>query len=125
MNEILNLYRKVEHQEVLHWEKVGMTHDFPEDTGACIKYKNLQVAVFNFQRMGKWYACQNLCPHRMEMVISRGMVGELTGIPKLACPMHKHNFSLEDGSCLSGDLPSLATFPVKIKNDEVFVGFNV
>lgn len=124
INEIFNQYQTVRQDKVVHWEKVGHEKDFPADAGACIKYKSLQVAVFNFERMGKWYACQNMCPHKMEMVLSRGMIGDHTGIPKLACPMHKQNFSLEDGQCLTSDLPSIATFPVKIEQGFVYVGFN-
>lgn len=125
INDILNQYKPVASEEVIHWEWVGGTEDFPGDAGACLKYKGLQVAVFNFARIGKWYACQNLCPHKMEMVIARGMIGEAGGVPKVACPMHKHNFSLEDGSCMTTDLPALATFPVKVVDGQVFVGFNI
>jgi nitrite reductase (NADH) small subunit len=59
----------------------------------------------------------------MEMVLSRGMTGSADGIPKIACPMHKKTFSLVDGSNLNGDDLKIATYPVKIEGDEVFVGF--
>ena len=98
--------------------------DIPENGGACVKkYENLQIAVFNFKRKGAWYACQNLCPHKMEMVLSRGMIGAAEDIPKVACPMHKKTFSLIDGENLNGDLPSIATYPVKIEDDFVYIGF--
>ena len=82
---------------------------FPENGGACVKYKGMQIAVFNFTREGTWYACQNLCPHKMEMVLSRGMIGEDQGEPKVACPLHKNSFSLKTGKHLNGDLNSIAT----------------
>ena len=78
---------------------------------------------FNFERRNEWYACQNACPHKMEMVLSRGMTGSADGVPKIAYPMHKKTFSLVDGSNLNGDDLKIATYPVKIVNDEVFVGF--
>lgn len=106
------------------WYEAAKTSDFPENGGACIKYKGKQIAIFNFTREGKWYACQNLCPHKMEMVLSRGMIGDAQGIPKVACPMHKKTFSLENGENLNGDLEAIATYPVKIENDRVFVGFS-
>lgn len=124
MQNILEQYSTVKEENVSHWYDSGTVDDFPENAGACIKYKNTQVAVFYFGRLNQWYACQNLCPHKMEMVLSRGMIGDAAGIAKVACPMHKQNFSLEDGTCLTSDLPPIATYPVKIVNDRVFVGFN-
>jgi nitrite reductase (NADH) small subunit len=59
----------------------------------------------------------------MEMVLSRGMLGSADDIPKIACPMHKKTFSLVDGSNLNGDDLKIATYPVKIVDNEVFVGF--
>jgi nitrite reductase/ring-hydroxylating ferredoxin subunit len=55
------------------------------------------------------------------MVLARGIVGDHAGVPKVACPLHKKTFSLEDGRCLSGDALAIATFPVKVEGDEVLV----
>ncbi len=123
MEDILNQYETVSPNQVKIWFKAGKTNDFPSDGGNCIKYKNKQIAIFNFERRNQWYACQNLCPHKMEMVLSRGMIGSADDIPKIACPLHKKTFSLVDGSNLSGDDLKIATYPVKIEDDEVFVGF--
>ncbi|UZO80026.1 nitrite reductase small subunit NirD [Aquimarina sp. ERC-38] len=123
MNNILETYQKTTIDEVTVWFKAATTLDFPENGGACIKYKDKQIAVFNFARKNKWYACQNICPHKMEMVLSRGMIGDQAGIAKVACPMHKKTFSLENGENLNGDLPPIATYPVKIENNMVYVGF--
>jgi nitrite reductase (NADH) small subunit len=123
MEEILNQYETVNLEDVKIWFKAGKTSDFPVDGGSCVKYKNWQIAVINFSRRNEWYACQNLCPHKMEMVLSRGMIGSADEIPKIACPLHKKTFSLKDGSNLNGDDYTIATYPVKIEGDEVFVGF--
>ncbi|WP_367768917.1 nitrite reductase small subunit NirD [Flavobacterium sp. WC2421] len=123
MEEILNQYATVTPEEVKVWFKAGSTKDFPADGGGCIKYKNKQIAIINFERRNEWYACQNLCPHKMEMVLSRGMIGSADEIPKIACPIHKKTFSLKDGSNLSGDDLKIATYPIKIVDEEVFVGF--
>ena len=123
MEHILNQYESVSNTEVKTWFKVGQTSDFPENSGACIKYKTKQIAVFNFTRTGKWYASQNLCPHKMEMVLSLGMIGDKEGVPKVACPLHKKNFSLEDGSNLAGEDLKIAVYPIKIENENVYIGF--
>lgn len=123
MQDILNQYETVSLNEVKVWFKAGKTTDFPTEGGGCIKYKNKQIAVINFSRRNEWYACQNVCPHKMEMVLSRGMIGSADEIPKIACPMHKKTFSLVDGSNLNGEEYSIATYPVKVVDGEVFVGF--
>ncbi|PWH82025.1 nitrite reductase (NAD(P)H) small subunit [Algibacter marinivivus] len=123
MQDILNQYVTVTEDAVKEWFRVGETTDFPENSGACIKYKSKQIAVYNFSRTGKWYATQNLCPHKMEMVLSLGMIGDKDDIPKVACPMHKKNFSLEDGRNLAGEDLKIATYPVKIEEGNVYIGF--
>lgn len=123
MQDILNQYETVQFNDVKVWFKAGKTTDFPTEGGGCIKYKNKQIAIINFTRRNEWYACQNVCPHKMEMVLSRGMIGSADEIPKIACPMHKKTFSLVDGSNLNGDNYSIATYPVKVVDGEVFVGF--
>ena len=124
MQNILDQYKSVTEDTIKSWFKAGEVSDFPENSGACIKYKTKQIAVYNFKRKDKWYACQNLCPHKMEMVLSLGMIGDKDGIPKVACPMHKKNFSLEDGSNLGGEDLKIATYPVKIEEGNVYIGFS-
>ncbi|MDX5340214.1 MAG: nitrite reductase small subunit NirD [Cyclobacteriaceae bacterium] len=123
MEELVNTYQTVSTEEVLHWEKVGSVSDFPANAGGCIKYKSKQVAVFYFEKTQSWYACQNLCPHKLEMVLSRGMTGDAAGIPKVSCPLHKKSFSLEDGSNLNGEEYRIATYPVRIEHGNVYIGF--
>lgn len=124
MEEILEKYGTTQLEQVAVWFKAAAVSDFPIDGGACVKYKDKQIAVFNFARLNKWYACQNICPHKMEMVLSRGMIGDDKGVPKVACPLHKKTFSLEDGENLNGDLDPIATYPVKIENNFVYIGFS-
>ena len=123
MENILNKYKTVALNDVKVWFNAGKTSDFPADGGNCVKYNDKQIAVINFERRNEWYACQNACPHKMEMVLSRGMTGSADGVPKIACPMHKKTFSLVDGSNLNGEDYSIDTYPVKVVDDEVFVGF--
>jgi nitrite reductase (NADH) small subunit len=124
MENILEHYKTVSESEVKVWFKAASIKDFPKDGGVCVKYKDKQIAVFNFTRINKWYACQNVCPHKMEMVLSRGMIGDDKGMPKVACPLHKKTFSLENGENLNGDLEAIATYPVKIEGENVYIGFS-
>ena len=54
------------------WFFACYADDVPENGGVCVKYKNEQIALFNFSRRGEWFATQNLCPHKQQMVLSRG-----------------------------------------------------
>lgn len=79
-----------------------------------------QLAVFNNERRGEWYCTQNMCPHKQAFVLSQGLIGEASGVMKVACPIHKKKFNLEDGAEIGGDL-KLLSFPIKIEGDDVMV----
>jgi len=109
-------------QTVTTWFRAARVQDFPENGGACVKYKDQQIAVFNFTRRNEWYACQNLCPHKMQMILSRGMIGSHQGEPKVACPFHKKTFSLKTGECLNADECSISVYQVRIENRYAHTG---
>lgn len=103
------------------WVRVARTEDIPADAGACVRVGEMQIAVFNFSSRGEWYACQNSCPHKRDMVLSRGLLGDLKGEPKVACPQHKKTFSLQTGKNLGGEEYCIRTFPVRIEGREVLL----
>lgn len=103
------------------WIEVAPVSKFPQNAGRCFKHGDLQIAIFNYTRKDKWFACQNLCPHKQEMVLSRGMLGDTDGIPKVACPLHKKTFSLVDGHNLNDDLGPITTYEVKVESGLVYV----
>ena len=103
------------------WHRVGRVSDFPKDAGACVKCEGMQIAVYRFSSRNEWHACQNMCPHKRELVLSRGILGDQGGVPKVACPVHKKAFSLESGKCLSGEEYAVKVFPVKVEGNDVYV----
>ena len=106
------------------WYKTLAVTEVPENGGACVKVNDQQIAVFNFTKRNEWYATQNLCPHKMQMILSRGMIGDKSGEPKVACPFHKKNFSLKTGECISGEEYNINVYPVKVENDLVYIGIS-
>jgi nitrite reductase (NADH) small subunit len=120
-NEILSHPVKT---EAIHWFKAARAEDFPLNGGACVKYEHRQIAVFNFSRRNEWYACQNMCPHKKQMVLSRGIIGSHESEPKVACPFHKKTFSLKSGQCLNAEEASIRTYPVKVEAGYVFIGID-
>jgi NAD(P)H-dependent nitrite reductase large subunit/NAD(P)H-dependent nitrite reductase small subunit len=103
------------------WVRVGRVEDFPSEGGAAVKHGKWQIAVFHFTSRGQWYAAQNMCPHKRAFVLSRGIIGDQSGVPKVACPLHKKSFSLETGDGLSDPDFSIRVFSVKVEGDEVFL----
>jgi nitrite reductase (NADH) large subunit len=103
------------------WVRVASVTDVPRDGGIAVRHGASQLAVFHFASRGAWYATQNLCPHKQQMVLARGIVGDEAGVPKVACPMHKNTFDLESGVCLSDGSLAIATFPVRVEGDDVWV----
>ena len=69
----------------------------------------------------EWYATQNMCPHKKDMVLSRGILGTEDDVPKVACPQHKKTFSLEDGRCLNDDQFQISTYPIRVSDGQVYV----
>ncbi len=103
------------------WVRVASVDDVPEDGGIAVRHGRAQVAVFRVGGRGEYYATQNLCPHKKEMVLARGIVGDQAGAPKVACPLHKKTFDLRTGECLSGDPLAIETFPVRVEGQDVWV----
>ncbi len=103
------------------WVRLASMRDVPTDGGVTARYGDTQIAIFNFASKGTWYATQNLCPHKREMVLARGILGDQAGAPKVACPLHKKTFDLSTGRCLSGEDLEIATFPVRVEGDDILV----
>jgi nitrite reductase (NADH) small subunit len=111
--------------EKITWFPACKTEDVPANGGVCVKYKNEQIALFNFTRRGEWYASQNMCPHRLQMALSRGMIGSHEGEPKVACPFHKKSFSLIDGHCMTGEEEyKIKTYEVRIEDGIAYIGID-
>jgi nitrite reductase (NADH) large subunit len=111
------------------WVRVASVADVPDEGGIAVRWGALQVAVFHVASLGEsmhsasqgWYATQNVCPHKRQMVLARGIVGDQAGAPKVACPLHKKTFDLRTGACLSGDALEIETFPVRVDGGHIFV----
>ncbi|KAG8526490.1 uncharacterized protein KY384_008690 [Bacidia gigantensis] len=85
-----------------------------------IKRGDTQLAVFKIR--GKWYATQQMCPHKRTFALSEGLIGDDIKSDKLwvSCPFHKRNFTLngkDAGRCTNDEEVNIATFPVEERDD--------
>jgi len=101
------------------WIKVCKIQDILENGGSCVKVGEEQIAIFNYDQ-NQWYAVQNMCPHKKQFVLSRGLIGEDEGEPKVACPLHKNTFSLKTGKHLGGNCDyNLKIYPIRVEGEDI------
>jgi nitrite reductase/ring-hydroxylating ferredoxin subunit len=69
---------------------------------------------------GKWYAIQPFCPH------AGGPFEEGRCENKnIICPYHRYVFSLDSGRCMNGEPFYIKTYPVLIREKNIYVGFKL
>lgn len=107
------------------WQPViGASHfdgadSLPNGISATIKRGDTQLAVWRIR--GKYYATQQMCPHKRSFVLSDGLIGDEkadgAAAPWVSCPNHKRNFDLAGGTCKNDSELSIATFGVEERDD--------
>jgi nitrite reductase (NAD(P)H) len=107
----------------LAWQPVVKSDHFsdepPQVSSANVKRGDTQLAVFKIK--GKYYATQQMCPHKRAFVLSDGLIGDDdAGKYWVSCPYHKRNFELngeQAGRCTNDESMNIATFPVEERDD--------
>ena len=89
--------------------------DLPIGKSAIISAGEDEIALFNYK--GKYYAMANKCPHRGSP-LGEGRIEE--GI--VICPGHEWRFKLESGANMQNPELFIPTYPVKTKNDNIYIG---
>ena len=102
------------------WVDVVALDALTPGRGVAALVDGRQVAVFLLAG-GELYAVDNLDPFSGAYVMSRGIVGDRAGVPKVASPMYKQSFDLRTGRCLDDDTVALTTYPVRVVDDRVQV----
>ena len=67
------------------------------------------------------YAIGNFDPFSKAFVLSRGIVGDKGGIPKIASPIFKQTFDLRTGRCLDNPKHCVPTYEVRVERGRVLV----
>lgn len=96
---------------------VCLLNDLEENLGAGVLLDDgTQIALFRCG--GTVYAVSNIDPYMGAAVISRGIVGDVEGVPTVASPLLKQRFRLTDGQSLEDDNHVLATYRVEIEDSD-------
>ena len=94
--------------------KVADLDELAEGKPRAVRVEGQSVALFKHN--GNIYATDNQCPH-MGYPLTRGRVrgGVLT------CDWHGWSYDMGGGGCFTGGCDDLATFPVEVREEEVFI----
>lgn len=102
------------------WVDVLSVDELIPGRGVAALVAGRQVAIFLLPD-GEVYAVDNRDPFSGANVMSRGIVGDRDGVPKVASPMYKQSFDLRTGRCMDDDSVGLTTYPVKVSDGVVVV----
>jgi nitrite reductase/ring-hydroxylating ferredoxin subunit len=94
--------------------RVASVSEIPAGTGKAVQANGRAVALFNVD--GVFHAIDGTCPHQ------GGPLGEgyLKGTV-VTCPYHFWQFDVVTGRAPDFPQASIATFPVTVEGDDVFV----
>jgi nitrite reductase (NADH) small subunit len=107
------------------WLQICELHEIAPDTGVCALISGRQVAVFRVGEGEQVYAVSAYDPFSGANVLSRGIVGDRAGEPKVASPVYKQCFSLRTGVCLDDPSVCLSVFDARVRHGMVEVGAEV
>ncbi|KZY31666.1 MULTISPECIES: nitrite reductase small subunit NirD [unclassified Oleiphilus] len=103
-------------------EVICTKYDLVENSGVCALVNDEQVAIFYIPSSEeKIFAISNWDPCGKANVLSRGIVGDLTGKYVVASPLYKQHFDLKTGECLEEEDKSVTVYPVKLEGDSVLL----
>jgi nitrite reductase (NADH) small subunit len=100
--------------------RVCRLEELTPDRGAVALVRGVQVAVFRVRASDgsdAVYALGNLDPFSGAQVLSRGIVGDAGGVPKVASPVYKQAFDLRTGACLDDPDVSVPSYPATVDGD--------
>ena len=101
-------------KENSNFVKVAAFSDVADGKPRAVRVEGHSIALF--QHEGAIYATDNQCPH-MGYPLVRGRVRQ--GV--LSCDWHGWSYDMEGGGCFTGGCDDLATFPVEVRNGDVYI----
>jgi nitrite reductase (NADH) small subunit len=104
------------------WIDVCGAEDLQPNSGVCALVKGQQVAIFFMAKEQTLFAIGNYDPIGQANVLSRGMIGDISGQPVVASPLYKQHFNLQNGVCVENAEVSVPVYPIRIENCRVEVG---
>ena len=104
-----------------NWIDICSVNEIAPNTGVCALIEGEQIAIFRVGYGSQLYAISNYDPFSNAFVLSRGIIGDRNGIPKVASPIYKQNFNLLTGECFDDETVKVLVYPVQVVGDRVQV----
>ena len=95
----------------MSWETVCTVQDIPHNSGVCALVNGRQIAIYRFN--DELFALDNFDPFSQANVLSRGILGDLSGELCVASPIYKQHFSVNTGKCLEDENVSVGVYTVR------------
>ena len=102
------------------WIDVCALDEIVPDTGVCALVGTRQIAIVRVGEEGV-YAIDNFDPFAKAFVLSRGIVGDKNGVPKIASPIYKQGFDLRTGQCLDDEGVRIPVYETRVRDGRVEV----
>ena len=102
------------------WHRIAATAtDIQWTSGGIgeVEVNGKKICIGRFQE--EWYAFADTCPHAGAPM----MDAYIAGVCQVVCPVHQLKFNLKNGRDANGEGYTLKTYPVEVRPDGVFVGF--
>lgn len=136
-----NRWSSLAWQPILEASYFAGADEAPNGLSAAVKRGDTQLAVWRIR--SRYYATQQMCPHKRVFALSDGLIGEdpkptvcdgtrgangtsnvsstdgeaAGKAPYVSCPFHKRNFDLTSGDCRNDAEMSIATFEAEERDD--------
>lgn len=103
------------------WIDICSVDDLQANSGVCALVEETQVALFYMPKENAIYAVNNYDPFSKAHVLSRGLIGDISGEPMVSSPVYKQHFNLETGQCFEDETVSIDTYSVRNENGRIEV----
>jgi len=93
------------------------TIDWQPNNMAIVEVAGKKITLGKHQ--DKIFAFAHKCPHASGIMAD----GFINAMGRVVCPLHRYQFSIDNGRNTSGEGYYLKTYPVKTEEEQLFVGF--
>jgi len=102
-----------------NWLDICSVDDLQPNSGVCALVNGEQIAIFYMPEEAAVYAIGNFDPIGKAYVLSRGMIGDVEGVPVVASPLYKQHYDLQTGQCIEDETVKVNAYPIRINGDRV------
>jgi 3-phenylpropionate/trans-cinnamate dioxygenase ferredoxin subunit len=99
----------------MNWIRIAATGDLEDDEARSLVIEGRKIALYRSE--GQFFATDDVCTHAFAL-LSDGFLEDGC----IECPLHQARFDIRTGKALCEPATvDLATYPVRVDGDDVFV----